>query len=664
MARISKKAICVCICFIFLSFDAIGQKEFSDARTGHSAKIYRTVFSPDNKTLASSSEDGMIIVWDIPTTKEIYRINPTEEENYEAMAFSPDGKILAGASKLKTDVTGEIKFWEAKTGKPLGGLDGSTDNDMAFSPDGKTLVANTIFEGLKIWDIATKKQLPQAPGGNSPLAFNKNGTLLAASSGEDSVTIWDMKTGREVRTIEGTGEVKSLVFNPLGNLLAAFTEITDEASGEQTQLVKVWRVPSGAPVKGFAKIETSGLCKFTADGRSLMVSKGIYYPIDFSYGNESILFYDPLTGKKQSGIATEADVSGKVGDLNPNHNLLAIIDYGDLDIHVFDLRKKVDVALLKGHTISVKSMAFSRDGKNILGGYADGRIISWNIAGGKISKIVSPKIINSEDPTDPATTFEKAILSSNSDYFTFAPGSDFSFFETGSGNLVGKTALPFYSPRGYAFSRDGKIAAVLGNETVSFYEIPNMRLVGKFLHRLPTQDSSFNQLAFNFDGKILAVADERDIIFWEVPSGKIIKTMTGAASGLSLNGEAEGISSFAFSPDNKFLVVAPSAYYSKTGYRIYDLATNEIAFTLDKQREFFAISPDGSQLATIGEDGGINLTNLASGKLIRTTKSKYDVNYDEAVLVYNADGSLLAVGGAEGIKLFRTATGEEIRAMK
>src|SRR5690349_12453276 len=55
----------------------------------------------------------------------------------DSLKFSPDGKLLAGASG-----EGAIYLWDAKTGKSTavtGNVGGDT-SPFAFSPDGKTLV--------------------------------------------------------------------------------------------------------------------------------------------------------------------------------------------------------------------------------------------------------------------------------------------------------------------------------------------------------------------------------------------------------------------------------------------------------------------------------------------------------------------------------------------
>ena len=67
--------------------------------TGHKDDIRDYVFSPDGRTVASGSMDGMVRLWDVLTGKEIGRfgIEVTDASKggwVESVAFSPDGRTL------------------------------------------------------------------------------------------------------------------------------------------------------------------------------------------------------------------------------------------------------------------------------------------------------------------------------------------------------------------------------------------------------------------------------------------------------------------------------------------------------------------------------------------------------------------------------------------
>jgi WD40 repeat protein len=70
------------------------------------------------------------------------------------VAYSPDGKTLASASRDKT-----IKLWGSKTGKLQATLEGHYDTvaSLAFSPDGKTLATGGADKTILLWDVSPEK---------------------------------------------------------------------------------------------------------------------------------------------------------------------------------------------------------------------------------------------------------------------------------------------------------------------------------------------------------------------------------------------------------------------------------------------------------------------------------------------------------------------------
>ena len=114
------------------------------------------------------------------------------------VAFSPDGKILAAG--IADDWTGPniIKLWDMATKTQLPPLIGHTHavQSVAFSPDGKTLASGAFDSTIRLWDVATQRQigapLPSEDTVTS-VAFSPDGKTLVSTDFLNEVTFWDVE---------------------------------------------------------------------------------------------------------------------------------------------------------------------------------------------------------------------------------------------------------------------------------------------------------------------------------------------------------------------------------------------------------------------------------------------------------------------------------------
>ena len=133
-------------------------------------------FSRDGTLLASGSRDGTAIIWSTATWKAMQTLqNPDKGSLYaqsgyrgmvEDVAFSPDGKTLAMASR-----EGNVQLWDVATGKLLETLKGhsSAVSAVVFSPDGRTLASGSSDQTVRLWNVETRRELMQLDPGSIEL---------------------------------------------------------------------------------------------------------------------------------------------------------------------------------------------------------------------------------------------------------------------------------------------------------------------------------------------------------------------------------------------------------------------------------------------------------------------------------------------------------------
>jgi WD40 repeat protein/serine/threonine protein kinase/tetratricopeptide (TPR) repeat protein len=209
------------------------------------------VFSPDGKTLATWSRWGgdlTVTLWDV-IRKELRNTVTARDQGIgiiSSLAFSPDGKTLVAGAQLdsSTVIVWDVTSRERKMIDRLRPGDSSAWS-VAFSPDGKSLAAGSSDGTIRLWNVddwTLRSSLKGMTDGIRAMTFSPDGKILAAGSA-DRVRLLDVATGQERITLTGhTGDILCLAFAPDGNTLA---------TGSRDKTVRLWRAAIDREAKAF-----------------------------------------------------------------------------------------------------------------------------------------------------------------------------------------------------------------------------------------------------------------------------------------------------------------------------------------------------------------------------------------------------------------------------
>lgn len=120
-------------------------------------------FSPDGKTIYVAEKMRFILVLNSQTGEvvhiyemPVYNTPANQKQNISCIAISPDNKVLA----VDTEPARKVWFWDIATGKEIGKIYASdlTVSDIAFSPDSKYLATGCLVAPeIKIWKVPQLK---------------------------------------------------------------------------------------------------------------------------------------------------------------------------------------------------------------------------------------------------------------------------------------------------------------------------------------------------------------------------------------------------------------------------------------------------------------------------------------------------------------------------
>jgi len=180
--------------------------------------VHDVAWSPDGTIVATAGSDNAARLWD-PETGQLVLAIPAHDDDVSAVAFSPDGVLLAtGAGGFDATDDASIRIWRVADGELVRTLAGHGDwvNALAFSPDGGTLLSagRTGAAGeLRFWSVADGTLLQSFDAPALDVAYSPDGATFAYGSAFGDVVVALSPGGATGVEAIGTG-TRSLQASP------------------------------------------------------------------------------------------------------------------------------------------------------------------------------------------------------------------------------------------------------------------------------------------------------------------------------------------------------------------------------------------------------------------------------------------------------------------
>jgi WD40 repeat protein/class 3 adenylate cyclase len=539
------------------------------------------------------------------------------------VAISPDGRLM-----VTGDSDGAVRFEDLRTWTPSGGAvqlpSPVLPNAMRFSPDGRTVAvasgAGTLTE-IYLIDVASRTKrllgsfsgaVPPIPYGSTAVAFSPDSAEIAVGLADWPIATASTPVSERVALLQAsTGRVRWIrpyhLHPGQSQLQLAFTPAGVLVTSAEQGSTDLWDTRAG-------RIERS----FPDGGRFALSPNGNLAAI--ALNNPSLV--------------------------QPTPTAVVLLDLSTGAVH--------QLQSLPDNTW-ITTLAFTPDGKSLVGGSQDGDVRVWDLASGTIAETFTSQSGGQvQVAVDPSG---RTVVSGTDNGTVIA-------WDLSGQQSLGRT-LAWNTPANscpdapcMAINPAGTIMAT--DEADGTVDLVDLRTLRWFATLPATGGQVANGLAFTPDGRQLLTGDTGGhIVFWDTKTWAAVRRLRVSRPIVSL----------AISPDGTLLAVeTQQANATSAQVQILDVATGDTERTFNLARAGtniittgIAFSHDGTELAACcTSPSTVEVMNVASGRQLFTAH----VAGDAYSLAYSPTAPELAIGSSNGrIYLWNTQRGSQTAAI-
>lgn len=557
--------------------------------TKYSDEMYSAVYSPDGEYIATSSNDGTIIIWNAATGNIFKQFKHSYGDcwPYLEVKFSPNSKQIVSATMLQEP---NIIFWDIESEKKIKQLKGYR---VWYSPDSKYIaVEQSDGNTINLYDAYDWRCINtlECDGIVNSVAFSPDGKYVASALtglfGE--VVIWDIKTGRRVMELDGN----YVSYSPDGKYLA-----TCSVGG-----IIVWTVDmttedwNGIQVAGYTDF-TNAFVGFSPDSKQIISATG----------DDLIIIWDISTGniiKKLKGHT--GNISSASYSPDGRHIVSASQD-STVRIWGTWTDKELKIHSLDGDVLKAETISYSPDGINIVSRFEDNTI---RICNSKTCEEVMKLdgFLDSDWMSFPVYSPDgKSIVSTDKRTIKIWDSETGEVIKTMYSGLIYESAL--YSPDGTQIITTSRDEIALWNpetaeKTKTFYN----------------NGRCFHDAVFSPDNRCLAIAADSLIMICDATQQLTYKF---------LEGHTDDVNAVSYKPDGQHLI---STSRDRT-IRIWDIKKCvEVKKIDDFDGDIISASysADGKYIISESQDDTLNFSIPVNSNVINNIIRVWDAdNYQE-----------------------------------
>jgi RNA polymerase sigma factor (sigma-70 family) len=558
-----------------------------------------------------------------------------------ALAFSPDGTKLASGPIY----TNTIQIWNRADGRQLLECRGHRGTIMQadFARDGNRLVSSSLDKTVRIWDVATGKELRQWP---SPwpckFALAPDGRMLALANEDRAVHLWDTASGRELRALK-VG-IEASIRSGFEPIPLAFSDDGKKLISADRESLRLWDVETGRLECSVANGSRGEALAAAFHGGTVSVLSGMY---GAPYTLWTVTPGDvPRTLRVEPGQQAQC-VFAPAGDS-------LLFSSPGQGVRQWDAISGMELRRFSGMRGDARALAFSSDGRTAAAGTSGSALHLWDAATGKEQQTFG---------TPTSAVDSVALARTGAVAATASVDGVLQMWDRVTGKQLWRyRGDPAKAPTSAAITPDGRMVLAGGiGKGIRLLD----SATGKQLGQLLTSDFAGVLGASNDGRTVLTIQNGRNVVWWDLQAGqersrypeagKLVWEIEYArwslanqrfhppCSACSPNGRLAAIGD-----QCKLLCIRESA--PGKVQTLFEAELNSISC--------LAFSADAAQLATAGDEPFVLIWDVGTGKSRRQLDAR---GHEVAALAYSPDGKLLAAGTSRGsILLWDLATGKQM----